>query len=123
MLSDGSQQCKGDEVDLNAGLAAIFHDFAPNWLTRLSSGFNVLIEMENVLRIVPLLELHQAIVVRAVSYSDAIALLFGHKVHIGTSGGIRCSSLEKLPCPIGDRLSRREKSQVPCWERSQIEFG
>jgi PAS domain S-box-containing protein len=28
-----------------------------------------------------------------------------------------------LAMSIGDRLSRREKSQVPCWERSQIEFG
>jgi hypothetical protein len=41
--------------------------------------------MENVLRIVLLLDLCQPSIVRAISRRHPVALVFSHEVHIGTS--------------------------------------
>ena len=55
--------------------------------------------MEQIVRIVLLFDVYQAIIVGAVGSGHAPTLFFGHEVHVGTGGGIRCGSLKECACP------------------------
>src|SRR5215471_9649703 len=66
----------------------------------LSRGrFNVLVQMEQIVRIILFFDLGQLIVVGAVGGGHPIAFFCSHEVHIGPGGGVWARGLEKCPCP------------------------
>ena len=64
------------------------------------SWFDVLIKMKNIFRIVASLDLYQAIIVRSVSRSDPVALLFGHEIYVSAAGGVRRAGVKKSARPL-----------------------
>ena len=61
--------------------------------------FDILIQMENAIRIILFLDLRQSLIVRPVRRRNAIALVFSHEVDVSAAGGIRRRGFEKLPRP------------------------
>jgi hypothetical protein len=63
------------------------------------SGFDVLIQMKNIFGIVASFDLHQSIIVGAVSRGDAVTLFRGHKVYISAGRRLGRAGFKKLPRP------------------------
>ena len=67
-------------------------------------GFDVLIQMKNIVRVETFFGLHQSVIIRSVSCGDAVAFLLGHKVHISAGRRIRRAGFEKVSRPANALL-------------------
>lgn len=65
---------------------------------------NILIDPEQVRRVVPRLHLHQAIVVRAVGSPDPLFAFHAEEVHVNTPRRERLGGGKEGPCPLHVRL-------------------
>src|ERR1700733_7624694 len=87
------------------------------------AGFYILVQVEDILRIVSLLDLDQPRVVRSVGGSHPIVLLLGHKVHVAPGRRIRRRCLKEGACPcyapliigraVPSAMHINDKSRVP----------
>ena len=85
------------------------------------SWFDVLIKMKNIFWIVASLDLYQAIIVRAVSRGDPVALFFGHEIYVSAGGRVRRAGVKKSARPLdANRILRRA---VPSSVHIQDELG